>query len=70
VGSIGKALVVAGIALAVVGALLVAGERLGFRGLPGDIVWRGKSSTFYFPIVTCLVVSVVLTLVLRFFGRR
>ena len=53
--------------LIVVGALLVAGGVLIKLGvplgrLPGDVVIRGERSSFYFPIVTCIVVSVVLTL--------
>jgi len=54
--------------LIIVGALLVAGGvmiKLGvpLGRLPGDLVIRGERSSFYFPIVTCIVVSVVLTLI-------
>jgi uncharacterized membrane protein len=60
----GKLLIVIGLMLVVVGAVLYAGSKLPFRlgRLPGDILVQGKSSTFYFPIVTCLVLSLVLTL--------
>jgi hypothetical protein len=60
----GKLLIGIGLMLALLGALLFAGSRLPFRlgRLPGDIVIQGKASTFYFPIVTCLVLSLVLTL--------
>jgi hypothetical protein len=60
----GKLLIVIGLLLVVVGGLLYAGSKLPFRlgRLPGDILVQGKSSTFYFPIVTCLVLSLVLTL--------
>ena len=60
----GKMLLVFGGVLVLVGLLLTFGSRLPFRlgRLPGDIVWQGKSTTFYFPIVTCIVVSVALTL--------
>jgi len=60
----GKLLVMIGLLLVVVGAVLYAGSRLPFRlgRLPGDIMVQGKNSTFYFPIVTCLVLSLVLTL--------
>jgi hypothetical protein len=60
----GKLLMLVGLLLAVVGAVLYAGSRLPFRlgRLPGDILVQGKSSTFYFPVVTCLVLSLVLTL--------
>ena len=63
---IGKLLVVGGVVLAAVGLLFMAGSRFSFFGLgrlPGDIVHKGKNSTFYFPIVSCLLVSVVLTLI-------
>jgi len=63
---IGKLMLVGGAILAATGALLVFVARLPFRlgRLPGDIVYHGRHGSFYFPIVTCIVVSVILTLVL------
>jgi len=61
---LGKFLVIAGVLIVVVGLLLMAGAKFGHLGrLPGDIVYKGKHVQFYFPIVTCLVLSAVLTLV-------
>jgi len=59
-------LLVCVIALAVVGGFFFFGGRLPFRlgRLPGDIAYQGKNSGFYFPIVTCIVLSVALTLIL------
>ncbi len=62
---IGKFLVIIGVALVGVGLLLMAGSKFSFFGLgrlPGDIAYKGKNVSFYFPVVTCVVVSVVLTL--------
>ena len=61
-----------GLLLVGVGLLLTFGERLPIRfgRLPGDLIIRGKSGTFYFPVVTCLLVSVVLTLLGWLFSRR
>jgi len=60
----GKFLIIAGVALVVLGLLLMAGVKLSFLGrLPGDVAYRGRNVTFYFPVVTCLLVSVVLTIV-------
>jgi hypothetical protein len=61
----GKLLVIAGALIAVVGALVMFGGRLPLRlgRLPGDISYRGKNSSFYFPVVTCLILSAVLTVV-------
>ena len=73
---LGKLLVVAGVVLVAVGLLFMAGSKFSFFGigrLPGDIVYRGKNSSLYFPIVSCLLLSVVLTLVLwliSFLTRR
>lgn len=70
--NLAKLLIVIGLGIAALGlAVLVAGK-FGVRlfNLPGDIVWRGKNSTVYLPIVTSIVLSVLLTLVLSFFGRR
>jgi Protein of unknown function (DUF2905) len=66
-GQMGKLLLVLGGAVVVLGLLLMAGSKFSFLGLgklPGDITYRGKHSTFYFPLTTCVVLSVLLTLVL------
>ena len=68
---LGRLLLILGAVIAVVGALLFFGARLPFRlgRLPGDIIHRGEHSTFYFPIVSCLVVSIVLSLLLWLFSH-
>lgn len=63
----GKLLVVAGLILAGVGLAVMAGVPLG--RLPGDFVVRRGNATFYFPIVTSIVVSIILTLLLGLFRR-
>ncbi|HVB97720.1 MAG TPA: DUF2905 domain-containing protein [Candidatus Dormibacteraeota bacterium] len=62
---VGRWLIVFGLLLAAAGGFLVAGGRLPLRlgHLPGDIVYHGRHSTFYFPIVTCIVLSAALTLI-------
>jgi hypothetical protein len=71
-GSVGRTLIVAGVVLVVVGVLITFGDRLPIKlgRLPGDIVMRGKNGAFYFPIVTCLLLSAILTLVMWLFYRR
>jgi hypothetical protein len=61
---LGRVLLILGVVLAGAGALLVFGAKLPFRlgRLPGDIIYQGRNTTFYFPIVTCLIVSLALTL--------
>jgi hypothetical protein len=69
----GKMLVLLGLVLAVVGAAVWGLGRAGFRGLPGDIRYEGGNVRFYFPVVSCIVLSVVLTALmwlLQWFGRR
>ena len=68
----GRALIVIGLALVALGVLITFGERLPFRigRLPGDIVVRGKNSVFYFPLMTSLLASLVLSLLLWLFSRR
>jgi hypothetical protein len=63
---LGKLLLLGGIVLVVIGAFFAFGGRLPFRlgRLPGDIGYQGKNSSFYFPIVTCIVLSVAFTLIL------
>jgi len=67
----GKLLVVLGIILVAAGAviLLIGRTGLPIGRLPGDVFYRGKHTTVYFPLVTCLVLSVLLTLVLYVIGR-
>jgi len=68
---LGKFLVVAG-ALAMVGGLvlmLLARTNIPLGRLPGDMVYRGKNSTFYFPLATSILVSVVLSVVMYLIGR-
>jgi hypothetical protein len=68
--AMGKFLVVAGILIAIVGALLWSGFGKGWLGkLPGDINYSRDNVSFHFPIVTCLLVSVVLSLLLWVFRR-
>ena len=65
--SFGKLLVLFAVIIALVGVLLIALGNLPLFGkLPGDIVIRRGSSTFFFPIVTCIIVSVVLTILINF----
>jgi uncharacterized membrane protein YidH (DUF202 family) len=67
---VGKFLVVAGLVTAAVGTLLWSGVGKGWLGrLPGDIHYTRGNFSFYFPLMTCLVVSLVLTLVLWFFRK-
>lgn len=70
---VGKYLVLAGVLLAVVGAAIWGLGRMGFRGLPGDFRYETEHVRVYFPIVTCLVLSVLLTLLMwvwQWFTRR
>jgi hypothetical protein len=68
---IGRFLVAVGIALVVIGGLVMLLGRTGLPlgRLPGDILYRGKSTTFYFPLGTSILISVVLSIVLFLIGR-
>jgi hypothetical protein len=67
----GRLLVVLGIALAVIGGIVMLSGRSGMAlgRLPGDIVYRGKNTTFYFPLASSILISVVLSIVLFLIGR-
>lgn len=69
---LGKLLLVLGGVIVVIGAvLLLAGKfNLPLGRLPGDFVYRGKNTVFYFPLATCIIVSVVLSLILWLVNRR
>lgn len=67
---IGKLFVLVGVIFVLVGAALWAGFGKGWLGrLPGDISIEKGGSTFYFPIVTCILISIVLSLLLNIFRR-
>jgi len=71
--SLGKLLVIAGLVLVVVGGLLMFSDRLPFLRigrLPGDVIYRRGNFTLYFPIVTSIVISLILTLLFYVFGKR
>jgi uncharacterized protein HemY len=63
----GRTLVVIGLVVAAVGALMMLGVPLG--RLPGDIAYRGERTSFHFPVVTSIIVSVLLTLLFSLFRR-
>ena len=67
---LGKLLVIIGAAIAVIGALLWSGVGKGWLGrLPGDINYSRENFSFHFPIVTCLLISVILSLILWLFQK-
>jgi hypothetical protein len=70
-GDLGRMLVFIGGMLLVLGIvlILVGKVNLPIGRLPGDIVYRGKQSTFYFPLMTSILLSVILSLVLYFVNR-
>jgi len=67
----GRMLIVLGVILVMLGVLVVVGERLPFKlgRLPGDINIEGKGRSFHFPIVTCLLLSVLLTVAVWIWNR-
>ncbi len=70
--AMGKLLIIMGIFLVVIGLFMLWGPKIPYLGkLPGDIYIRKGNFTFYFPVVTCVLVSLILTLVLTLiFGRK
>jgi len=70
--ALGRTLIIVGAILVLAGVVLTLGARLPFRlgRLPGDMVIRGKHSVFYFPLTTCLLLSILLSVVLSLLLRR
>jgi hypothetical protein len=69
--SVGRLLISAGLLLVCLGVVFVLFERLNLPlgRLPGDFVWRGKRGTFYFPVLTCLLLSLAGSLILWIVSR-
>jgi Protein of unknown function (DUF2905) len=68
---LGRVLIFSGVVLVALGLLVSVAGRLPFRlgRLPGDIYIHGKNTTFYFPLATCILLSVILSVVLWIFRR-
>lgn len=67
---LGKMLILLGVFIIAVGILLLVGEKIPWMGrLPGDIIIRKKNFTFYFPIVTSILISILLTLLFNLFRK-
>jgi hypothetical protein len=68
---LGRILVVLGVALVMIGGIVMLLGRTGLPlgRLPGDILYRGKNTTFYFPLASSILISVVLSIVLFLMGR-
>ena len=68
--SLGKVLIIIGLAIAGIGVLLVLAPKIPWLGkLPGDILIRKDNFRFYFPLATCLIISLILTLLFYLFRR-
>jgi hypothetical protein len=66
----GKLMIFGGILIVLIGVLFLFGDKIPFLGkLPGDIHIKGKNFTFYFPIVTSIVLSIIISLILYFFRK-
>lgn len=68
---IGKLLIITGLVIIAIGALILLSGKISWMGrLPGDILIQKKNLTFYFPIATSVILSILLTLILWLFFRR
>ena len=70
VNDFGKTLVGLGLLLVIVGGVLLLGGKFGLGRLPGDIAIKRGNTSFYFPIVTSILVSIVLSVLANIFLRR
>jgi uncharacterized protein HemY len=69
-GGFGKALIVLGLLVVVVGVFFSLGGKIPWLGrLPGDLMIEREGYTYYFPLTTCILISVIISLVLYFFRR-
>lgn len=70
-GSLGKIIMILGIVIFLIGGLMLLAGKIPYIGrLPGDIYIRRENFTFYFPLATGIILSIVLTVVLNLFFRR
>ena len=62
-----KILIILGIVILVIGLLYPYTKKIGLGQLPGDVIFKSGNSTFLFPVVTCIIISVVLTIIFNLF---
>ena len=69
--SLGRLLIMAGLFLVVAGLIVTFAGRLPIKlgRLPGDIHYQGRNTTFYFPVVTCIIISIILSMVMWLFRK-
>ena len=68
--ALGKMLILLGVLIIAIGLLLFLGEKIPWLGrLPGDIIIRKKNFTFYFPLATSILISIILTLLFTLFRK-
>jgi len=71
VSGFGKLLIIIGLVIAGLGFLILLGGKIPWLGkLPGDFYFKGKNFTFYFPLATSIIISVILTIILMFINRK
>jgi len=66
----GKLFILSGLALIILGGLFLSGRWDGIRRLPGDILVQRDRFTFYFPITTCILISMIVSFLIWLFSRR
>ena len=69
-GNLGRFLIGAGVALVIVGLLVTWGRFLKLGALPGDFTWSGRGWVVSFPFATCIILSIILTIVLNLVAKR
>ena len=69
-GALGKMLILLGVFIILAGLLLLVGEKIPWVGrLPGDIIIKKERFTFYFPLATSIIISIILTLLFMLFRK-
>jgi len=69
-GSLGKILIIFGAVIAGIGLIMILGDKIPWIGrLPGDIIIKRDKFTFYFPLMTCIIISLLLTLLFSLFRK-
>jgi hypothetical protein len=67
----GKILIIIGLVIAGIGGLILLGGKIPWIGrLPGDFYYKGNNFSFYFPLATSIIISIILTIILMFIGRK
>ncbi|MTI70946.1 MAG: DUF2905 domain-containing protein [Firmicutes bacterium] len=67
--TIGKFLIFIGLLIVFIGVIILIGQKIGLGKIPGDIFYKKGNFTFFFPLMSCIILSIVISIILNIFNK-